>query len=262
MMLEDVIVQMDSLEINVKMNHVFSSFNLFSFSMKRSLFIEDEQLCRGVNCFFDHPCGISRFGHTYRSKCFCRRGFQGEFCQSKGLFSLLSSLSSLFIVRCSGVLSNCSVSGCSSGGSCFEQLTGNQRWKFCLCQSGWIGNNCQKRLFSSPRTKKQIHLLLLLLEEYFRCSSVGFFVDQFFDKQGKYFQCRLNNNKGQMNISRSHLEKVFLEQFRMDSRRQILSHWTSIQSGETSVSKRRTFVFQLTTTQSSRGPKRDLENEH
>ena len=117
------------------------------------LFVEDEQMCRGVNCFFNHPCGISRFGHTYRSKCFCRRGFQGEFCQSKGSLSFLSC-SRLVRILCSGVLSNCSVSGCSLGGSCFEQLTGNQRWKFCLCQPGWIGSNCQKRVFSSSTKEK------------------------------------------------------------------------------------------------------------
>ena len=71
--------------------------------------------------------------------------------------------------------------------------------------------------------------------EYFRCRSVGLFVDQWLKKQGKYFQCRWNERKGLFFTLAG--RKTFLS-FRITSRRELVSSGTSISSGGTSLSTR------------------------
>ncbi|CAF4128946.1 unnamed protein product [Rotaria sordida] len=89
------------------------------------------------------------------STCWCLLGFHGKYCERQRAAS-----------RCNEIQ-------CQNGAMCYEHSPAMSVFAYCLCPPGFTGRFCET--------------------EYFRCSQVGTFVDQYQCAQGSYFLCDYTN---------------------------------------------------------------------
>ena len=59
-----------------------------------------------------------------------------------------------------------------NGGTCEEHKPGVTTYAYCFCRAGFTGSRCEN--------------------EYFRCTSSGFFNDRYGCDVGRYFECSKN----------------------------------------------------------------------
>jgi hypothetical protein len=82
---------------------------------------------------------------------------------------------------------------CMNNAPCKENFIGSTRHAYCHCLPGYIGIQCENRMYFFTVF---VYRIVLFFIEYFKCISNGKFMDSFMHDQGKYFECtQLNECK-------------------------------------------------------------------